>query len=443
MGVVGGTNIRKNILWGFDTGEPVFSNNINTRYFQGRPTTNLLEGASFSSYNNVPSDVTSTLITERDSLERPITFQGAPIIKQTLTPTTSTGVSYLTSANNPGIGVVTSGGGGDANTYTGHSVFFKPTVPMHTNPIYTNYSNIGGWQTSTLHEYVGDGWYRAYVTWFNTVSGSDGKYWAINPRQAYLNEPIVIYWAGPFKESLNSTTVSPYVLSSRSTTGSLFDMSKSRTINISNVSFDSLNRIVFDGTDDTLDSGIAMSSLPATSNFTFETVFQIFNYPTTAPPNVYENVTRYGVLFGAAHYSGAAIYWAGNNTGTACDIYGFIRGTDAYRNTTPFSISTGVYYHVFMVNNYSAGTLNLYVNGSLYSSVATATQNYDSGLISTAGNIGISKPQVDGGGVGNYSYFNCEVYVAKVHNYALTPDEVMLNYTAYKNRFISYFNNEN
>lgn len=438
MAVGEGPFIKKNILWGYDTGVPVFSNNINTRYFLGRPTTNLLGPQSevvFSSYNNVPSHVSSTLTSELDILSRPITFQGAAIIKQTLTPTTDTGVSYLINGNNPGIGVVTTGGGGDANTYTGHSVFFKPTVPMHTSPIFTNYSNIGGWQSSNLYEYVGDGWYRAYVTWFSTSSGSDGKYWAINPGRAFLNQPIVIYWAGMFKESLNSTTVSPYVLSSRTNTTSLIDLSRTRTINLSTVSYSSNNLLRYDGTDDTIDSGIAMSSLPAVSNFTFETVFKITSFPTAAPANFYNNTTRYGVLLGAASYSGAAIYWAGNSSGTGCSIYGYIRGNDAYRITSTYSISTGLYYHVIMVNDYSAGTLNLYVNGSLYSSVATATQDYNGSLISGAGNIGTSKPQVDGGGEGNYSYFNSEIAVAKVYGSALKANDVLQNYRAYKNRF--------
>ncbi len=430
-----GPFIKKNILWGYDTGVPVFSNNINTRYFLGRPTTNLLEGTGISTYNNVPSDVTSTLTSELDSLSRPITFQGAPIIKQTLTPTTSTGVSYLINGNNPGIGVVTSGGGGNANTYTGHSIFFKPTATMFSSPIFTNYSNIGGWQSSDLYEYVGDGWYRAYVTWFNTVSGSDGKYWAINPKQAVINVPIVIYWAGPFKESLNSTTVSPYVLSSRSNTTSLLDLSRTRTINLNTVSYSSDNLLRYDGTDDTIDSGIAMSSLQSRTNFTFETVFKITSFPTAASANVYNNTTRYGVILGATSYSGAAIYWAGNSNGTACSIYGYIRGNDAYRSTATYSLSTGVYYHVVMVNDYSAGTLNLYVNGSLHSSVATATQDYNGSLISGAGNIGTSKPQVDGGGEGNYSYFNSEIAIAKVYAYALKAEDVTINYRAYRERF--------
>lgn len=435
MAVGSGPFITKGITWGFDTGVPVFSNNTNTRYFLGRPTTNLSEEVTISTYNNVSGNVSSVLETQVDGLGRGLLFRGAEIVKQTLTPLDSTGVSYLTNGNNPGIGVVTGGGGGSANIYTGHSIFFKPTVPMHTSPIFTNYSNIGGWQSSNLYEDVGDGWYRAYVTWFNTTTQSDGKYWAINPRQAFVNQPIVIYWAGPFKESLNTSTVSPYVLTSRSNTNSLIDLSRNRTISLSTVSFDSNNKLTFDGTDDTIDTGIAMSSLSAISNFTFEVVMKINSYPTAASANAYNETTRAGVVLGATNYAGAAIYWAGNSSGTGMSVYGFIRGNDAYRNTNTYALSTGQYYHLTMVNNYTSSTLTLFVNGVQYSQVATATQEYNGSLISSAGNIGICKPQVDGGGTLNYSYLNCEIAIAKIYNYALKPDEVTRNYTSYKKRF--------
>lgn len=194
----------------------------NTSCFAGPPTSNALD-TSMGIYNNVSSNVTASLVL--DSPRR--FFRGAPVWKQTLTPTNATGVSQLTGGSNPGIGVVTGGGGGPANTYTGHSIFFKPTFPLHSSPIYTHYSNIGGWQSSNTYEYVGDGWYRAFTTWYDTTTRSDGKYWAINPKNAELNKDLVVYWAGPFKEtqphnSLSPTStplsVNPYTRTTRSST---------------------------------------------------------------------------------------------------------------------------------------------------------------------------------------------------------------------------------
>lgn len=225
----------------------VFHYDDNDTYnsYLGRPTTNLL-GTGMSIYNNVSGDVTATLTTNGQF------YKGAPVYVQTLTPTSASGVSWLTAGNNPGIGVVTGGGGGTAFNYSGFSIFFKPTVPMHTSPIFTSYSNIGGWQSSNMYEDMGDGWYRAYVLWYNTITQSDGKYWAINPASASLNVPITIYWAGPFKEDLNSTTVSQYILGTRSQTESLKDLTNNVTLDLTNVSFNNNIRpkIFFDGTDD-------------------------------------------------------------------------------------------------------------------------------------------------------------------------------------------------
>ena len=196
----------------------------NTSCFAGPPTTNEL-GTGMSIYNNVSANVTATLVL--DSPRR--FFRGAPVYKHTLTPTNSTGVGNLTGGSNPGIGVVTGGGGGPANTYTGHSIFFKPTFPLHSSPIYTHYSNIGGWQSTTTREYIGDGWYRAFTTWYDTTTRNDGKYWAINPKNAELNKPLVVYWAGPFKETrpqnalgdpdiIGARSVNPYTRTTRSAT---------------------------------------------------------------------------------------------------------------------------------------------------------------------------------------------------------------------------------
>ena len=182
-----GRTIKDGLIFHFDTGDIYNS-------YLGRPTTNMLSD-SMSNYNNVGGSVTTTLTLNGDY------YRGAPVYKQVLTPLDGSGVSWLTAGNNPGLGVVHGGGGGTANRYTGFSIFFKPTVPMHSTPIYLSYSNIGGWQCySCPPEDMGDGWFRAFVLWYNTVTQSDGKYWAINPATASLNVPITIYWAGPFKQ---------------------------------------------------------------------------------------------------------------------------------------------------------------------------------------------------------------------------------------------------
>lgn len=197
--------------------------------------------------------------------------------------------------------------------------------------------------------------------------------------------------------------------------------------------------ILFDATDDTATFNFDLTYLPALSNFSMEMWMKIDTYPTAlAVANQYGNKQKAGVLFGATYYSGVALYWYGNSTGTTLDVFAYIRGQDAYRNTSLKTISLNAWTHLVLVNNYSASKLRLYVNGLLFSEVAGPTQEYDPSLAPTAGNIGISKAgfSVDGGGTLNYSNLDCDIAVAKIYkNKALSADDVLQNFNAVRGRF--------
>jgi hypothetical protein len=179
----------------------------------------------------------------------------------------------------------------------------------------------------------------------------------------------------------------------------------------------------FDGTDDTIETPLTLSDLPALSNFTLECWAMLDEYPT-APGGS----QRSGVLFGATYYAGVAIYWYGNSSGNGASMHSFIRGADAYRLSSGYAMSLNRYYHFVLVNNYSSNQLQLYVNGSLFDSRGTATQEYSPSLAPTAGNIGISKAQVDGGGNLVYSYWNGMVSKAGIYTKALNSSEIQQNF---------------
>jgi hypothetical protein len=178
----------------------------------------------------------------------------------------------------------------------------------------------------------------------------------------------------------------------------------------------------FDGTDDTILSPLTLSNLPALSNFTLECWALLPQYPT-APGGAERN----GVLFGATYYSGVALYWRGNPSGNGLTMHSFIRGNDAYRMTNGFSMDLNRYYHFALVNNYSSNSLSLYVNGTLFDSIGTATQQYNSELAAIAGPIGISRAQVDGGGTQVYSYWNGRVSKSGIYTKALGASEIAQN----------------
>jgi hypothetical protein len=217
-----------------------------------------------------------------------------------------------------------------------------------------------------------------------------------------------------------------YDLSGNANNGTL---TNGPTSNVSNK-----GNILFDGSDDEITTSLPLTNFPASSNFTFETWAKITAYPAVLAANQYGVTYQSGVLMGAAYYSGVALYWYGNDAGNAFTLYGFIRGADAYRNTSGYNFSLNLWYHCVLVN-IGGGTISLFINGTLFSSVATATLPYDSANTPTAGNIGISKSQIDGGGTANYKAFGGHVANARAYNRALSAAEISQNYEATKTRF--------
>ena len=380
------------LVFAFDTGDTRNS-------FLGRPTTNLMEGYGLSNYNNVPGSVTTNLTQTSDS------YRGTPIWIQTLTPLDGSGVSWLSNGNNPGLGVVTSGGGGLANRYTGHSIFFKPTVPMSSSPIFTNYSNIAGWQSCCNYEDMGDGWFRAKVLWYDTTTRSDGKYWAINPLSATLNTPITVYWAGPFKEDLNSQYISQYTPTSRSNTQSLLALAGGNSMSVADVSFDSNLQITFDGTNDYIN--IPSSNVFDTQTVTVEVVVK--PYATSQNGFWFEKGavnTQYSLFM-----EGSNIVWRTAFGGTYDSLY---FGSS--------NMTANAWNHV--VGTYTAGDKRVYLNSTLMNN-----NSLNVTLNTNQGN------QYIGSYNSNGYFYNGEIAVVKVYNRALSAGEIKQNYGHYKTRF--------
>ena len=380
------------LVFAYDTGDTRNS-------FLGRPTTNLMEGYGLSNYNNVGGSVTTTLSQTSDS------YRGTPVWIQTLTPLDGRGVSWLSNGNNPGLGVVSSGGGGLANRYTGHSIFFKPTVPMNSSPIFTHYSNIAGWQSCCNYEDMGDGWFRAKVLWYDTTTRSDGKYWAINPLSATLNTPITVYWAGPFKEDLNSQYISQYTPTSRSNTGSLLELAGGNSMSVADVSFDSNLQITFDGTNDYIN--IPSSNVFDTQTVTVEVVVK--PYSTSQNGFWFEKGavnTQYSLFM-----EGSNIVWRTAYGGTYDSLY-----------FGSANMTANAWNHV--VGTYTAGDKRVYLNSTLMNN-----NSLNVTLNTNQGN------QYIGSYNSNGYFYNGEIAVVKVYNRTLTAGEIKQNYGHYKTRF--------
>jgi hypothetical protein len=355
-------------------------------------------GIGIGTYLNTPSDVTSSLTVTTE------TYRGQLVYKQVLTPITPTGVGYLTNAGNPGIGVVTGGGGGAAARFTGHSIFFKPlggrAALNASTPIYTHYSNIGGWQSTGNFDDMGDGWYRAHVIYYNVSGGSDGKYWAINPAGAVINNPITIYWAAPFKEDRNdSTFVSPYTNDTRSSTQNIIDLTGNNTITATSLTYDADGSASYNGSSNQID---------VTSNLGVMSTYTISFWAKRDAENRMPIGWRGGPTF----------YWYGDNSWYY--THGGVGGE--YYYAKPTSIPLGTWGHYCVV--YNGANVSIYRQGVFQGSQATTgTADWTNGM-----RIGYWA-----GGAGYY--WQGKIDSVSMHNRALTAAEVQQNFNALKGRY--------
>jgi hypothetical protein len=370
--------------------------------WKGVPTTNVQANQALFTYNNVPSNVTATLV---DTGEY---YLGAKIYKQTLTPINATGVSQLSAGGNPGIGVYTANGGGTANTYTGYSIYFKLGVPGHTSPIFTNYSNVTGYQSTANYNYFADGWYRGHVIWYDTVTRTDSKFWAINPATATLDVPIVVYWCAPFREDRNdSTFVSPFVNGTRSTTNNLVDLTNKNTLTTS-LAYASDNNFSFNGTSNSI-------IFPENSEFNTQTVsveVWVKTGATTQNGFWFEKGTVNSQY--ALFQEGASITWR-----QTTNVASLTATTASYMNTSQYAQ---------VVGTYTSGDRRIYVNGV---QVASDTLAYTIPTSAAGCSIGVY-----GGFSGSRGYYySGSIGIVRVYNKALTQSEVKQNFAAQRGRY--------
>jgi hypothetical protein len=381
------------LVFAYDTGDTRNS-------YTGRPTTNISAGIGMNVYNNVPGNVSSTLAGTGTY------YRGAEIIKQTLTALDGSGAGYLSGGNNPGIGVYTGGGGGTGGRYTGHSIFFKPTFPVTSCPVYTHYSNIGGWQSTCNFEDMGDGWFRAYVLWYGGSTQSDGKYWAINPLSTPSGATITLYWAGPFKEDLNSTSISQFVNGTRSDSQGLINLSETNpqigliTTSLTNMSYTNpaINpQITFDATDDFINTN-----------------FPIFSFP---------QVTMEAVVYDTRNNGGYRAIIQ-NNVNSDDALYIYPNNTLGFWPCGGGSLTVPSNQWNYVAVTYNGSSFTYYVNGQSQTINSSCADITDFQFL-----------RIGGYGAGDGERWGGQIPIAKVYNRALSAGEVRDNYNHYKTRF--------
>jgi hypothetical protein len=214
-------------------------------------------------------------------------------------------------------------------------------------------------------------------------------------------------WHSPQVESKSHVT--PFINGTRSATQGLLDLTGNRTIDLSNVSFDSNAQMTFDGTDDKAvvanfphiwNGSVSLETVVSWNDDSRSIIFGNFN--TGANDINFEKLTARSLRF----------YW---NRGER-DI------------STPSNVVTtaGYYHHVVFIRDKVSGLFRFFVDGQ---SVHTAS-NVGTDIISTGSTFRIGGDTRDG-----TTIHNGNIPVLKLYNRALSADEVRNNYRHYKTRF--------
>ena len=198
----------------------------------------------------------------------------------------------------------------------------------------------------------------------------------------------------------------PLVLGTRSATQGLKDLTAVNIINLSNVSFDSNAQMVFDGTDDEINTGITTQL----TDFSCEVVFKS------------NNSEAWGRIVDKSYTDGFFIssYFASYGAGYVGA--GIVEPNPPHGQALQYDTSK---YNYFVVTR-SGTTHTIYLNGSTNSLSKTGSST----ALSTA-------EMAIGAWSGTYSSqrFTGEIPVVKLYNRALTADEVARNFNAIKSRF--------
>lgn len=385
--------IKDGLVFGYDTGYGVADNDTATRFYPGKPTTNIVPlSLSNSSWFNEYSSG-RTLRSE--------TLFGQPVYEFKsndgqiwVSPFAFN--SYDRSTNDLTLSVYAKNIGSSAasmNTYFGGD-FSSDSLSNSNNK-----------------SIPADNTWRRY-SWTRFSSAMSANY--LEFRTA--NTGVVI--SCPQLEI--GRVVTPVVSGTRSSTASLIDLKETTDIDLSNVSFDSTGQPTFDGSDDK----IVIADQTSIGAYTYETVVKINNSDSS--------YSGFGSNFksDASGYSGVGNGWV-----LRLDPNGSLQIYTKNNSTTllnPINISgfraANVNKYIHLVYTYSNGTNKLYLNGVLQ---ATGTglsgeTPSDSTLIIGAYSWGISSQTY---------YINAHQPIAKLYNQTYTATEIKQNYNAYKNRF--------
>jgi hypothetical protein len=413
-----GPNIeRDGLVFGYDTGYGVFNQRDQLRFFKGGPIDNIWSDSYGQSVNDVSSwsapmqstaGLTQSVRSETWNgnriwqLERTAGNAGIydswrRCVDQPLAgsyPSTRfVTMKICTPFDDPVSELALHTGGG--NSSHDSSKFTK--IPINEVPKDAPYR---------------DKWYEFHISadWSSTSVGHCvGLAFRSGNASTFLaTEPM--YYA--------STHKIPFTPTDRSSTQSLIDLTRTTTIDVSNVSFDSTGQPTFDGTDDEIT--IPYSDAINTNSFTVECVAKLTTADNTHKTVICRNSDVYGSYTNGWHIGTLRDGLGDGNNDWRVMFY----GDSTYVDLSDVAGGVdGNYHHI--AAGCDGTNVFLYVDGSLINSTSKPSGN----LYTPTIDIHIARNRT-----GN-DHWAGDIPVAKYYNRAISADEVQQNYRAYKNRF--------
>ena len=382
MGVAGGPHIKRDgLVFGYDTNYGTMGTDVSYRFYKGKPTTNdfifSLFPSGYGGYGTIQTGALDPFGTTTNTV-----YRKTGKLRFGVTNGTDVGTLYYGSNYNFSIYLRHVSG----ETQTTSAEF---DINDRTNTV--NYTgNIGSNMTSE--------WKRFWVTAFHN---NNSNYHFID--LGVYQGTNTFEWCCPQIELVDNSSAKPTPFipygTSRSSTQSLIDLTKTTDIDISNVSFDSTGQPTFDGTDDRINTTQLNGRNPSTHPFTVEAIVKA---ASTGGAKMWVDATSNG---SNQRFYSALIDGVANHTGIQ---------SSAWSDSNP---GTTDYLHQTIVMNGSNALM--YRNGSLMNTKAYSSYTMQSLVI---------------GGRNGY-YWNGEIPVFKIYDRALSVDEVKQNFNAYKNRF--------
>jgi len=312
----------------------------------------------------------------------------------------------------------------DVTAYTGQHICLSATYEYSSSPGGGNLAFVMIGQTTGSQTYLG---YSSPLD-YNSVSPTPGQQISWNGVIGNGGKIGILTWMS----NGNSTTLTSrfskvqlevkthptqFVNGSRSVTQGLLDMSGTKTINLTDVSFNSNAQITFDGTNDRITGGASTNYLPLPTH-SLEAWIKSPGLGAGMGTSAIFGIT-YGLI--VQILSGGILHYYAYTTDSGPQVILF----DLY--STGVNLFDNNWHHVVCTRDSS--NVNIYIDGTLNSTTSN-------GGTWTGTNVWASMNMLIGNNPNNvYYYFNGSIDIAKIYNRGLSTSEVLTNYNAFKSRF--------